>query len=152
MRRRVRYVTVLWCLLLAGCQADGLSSVDLMIAGGTVITMDDTRRLITDGAVVVDDGEIVAVEDRSLAESRYRADDLLDATGQIVLPGLSNTHTHALMVLLRGLADDVSATVVDGAVLMRGGVVQSVDADAILLEARQWADRVRAAVADAAAR
>ena len=38
----------------------------------------------------------------------YVGKDTLDARGQIVLPGLINTHTHAPMVLYRGLADDLA--------------------------------------------
>ena len=33
---------------------------------------------------------------------------MIDAAGQVVLPGLINTHTHAPMVLYRGLADDLA--------------------------------------------
>src|SRR6185369_9094089 len=40
--------------------------------------------------------------------ARFRARERLDATGEIVLPGLINTHTHAPMVLFRGLADDLA--------------------------------------------
>ena len=39
---------------------------------------------------------------------RFEARETIDAAGQIVLPGLVNTHTHAPMVLYRGLADDLT--------------------------------------------
>src|SRR4029077_8914925 len=41
-------------------------------------------------------------------QSRYRAARTIDARSEIVLPGLINTHTHAAMVMYRGLADDLA--------------------------------------------
>src|SRR4029077_10344633 len=41
-------------------------------------------------------------------QSRYRAARTIDARSEIVLPGLINTHTHAPMVMFRGLADDLA--------------------------------------------
>ena len=38
----------------------------------------------------------------------FTATESVDANGQVVLPGLINTHTHAPMVLYRGLADDLA--------------------------------------------
>ena len=35
-------------------------------------------------------------------------DNIIDATGKILLPGFVNTHTHLSMTLFRGLADDLS--------------------------------------------
>jgi 5-methylthioadenosine/S-adenosylhomocysteine deaminase len=81
--------------------------VDLLIAGGTVVTMDRDDRVIDDGAVAMSRGRIVAVgETRSLLR-RVRAHRTISAQGKAVLPGLINAHTHAPMTLFRGLADDL---------------------------------------------
>src|SRR4029079_12043583 len=40
--------------------------------------------------------------------AKYDAAERVDVRGQVVLPGLINTHTHAPMVLFRGLADDLA--------------------------------------------
>ena len=40
-------------------------------------------------------------------DAAYRGRDVLDASGGLVIPGLINAHTHAPMVLFRGVADDL---------------------------------------------
>jgi 5-methylthioadenosine/S-adenosylhomocysteine deaminase len=82
--------------------------VDLLITGGTVVTMDAQRRVIEDGAVAVRGDSIVAVGARVEIESRFEAPRTIDARGALVMPGLINGHAHAAMSLFRGLADDLS--------------------------------------------
>jgi 5-methylthioadenosine/S-adenosylhomocysteine deaminase len=82
--------------------------VDLLVSGGTVVTMDGARRIIEDGAVAIRGDAIVAVGPRAEIEEKYRAARRVDARGRIVLPGLINTHGHAPMTLMRGLADDLT--------------------------------------------
>jgi 5-methylthioadenosine/S-adenosylhomocysteine deaminase len=82
--------------------------VDLLVSGGTVITMDAGKRVIEDGAVAVRGDTIVAVGPRQEIESRYEAARTVAAQGKIVMPGLINSHAHAAMSLFRGLADDLS--------------------------------------------
>jgi 5-methylthioadenosine/S-adenosylhomocysteine deaminase len=79
--------------------------VDLVVSGGTVVTMNGAGQVIPNGAVVIDDGRIEAVGAADDIARLYDG-ERIDARGQIVLPGLINTHTHAPMVLFRGLADD----------------------------------------------
>lgn len=81
--------------------------VDLLVLGGTVITMDQTRRVIEDGGIAVSQGRIVALGSRADIESRYTSRLKVVATGKVVTPGLINGHTHVPMVLFRGLADDL---------------------------------------------
>jgi len=66
---------------------------DLLISGGTIITMDATRRVIPDGAVLVAGGRIQAVGPR--AELPSQAAHVIDATGKVVMPGLIDSHGHA---------------------------------------------------------
>lgn len=82
-------------------------SVDLIVSGGTVVTMDESRRVIEDGAVAVEGGRIVAVGKRSDIVRRYAAREVIDARGRAVIPGLINGHTHVPMTLFRGIADDL---------------------------------------------
>ncbi|MCU6225365.1 amidohydrolase, partial [Morganella morganii] len=58
------------------------------------------------GTVVVSDGKIVAVGGPELT-AKYQAKKVLDVNGDIVMPGLINTHTHGSMTVFRSLGDDV---------------------------------------------
>ena len=92
---------------VANAQQQRRESVDLIVRGGTVVTMDGARRIIDDGAVVVKSGRIVAVGKRAELEGKYAAREPVDASGKMVVPGLINGHTHVPMTLFRGLADDL---------------------------------------------
>jgi 5-methylthioadenosine/S-adenosylhomocysteine deaminase len=82
--------------------------VSLVIHNGTVVTVDGSKRVIENGAVAVDGPDIVAVDTDEAIRRQFRGTDTLDAAGQVIMPGLVNTHTHAPMVLFRGLADDLA--------------------------------------------
>ena len=81
--------------------------VDLLVLGGTVVTMDQARRVIDDGGIAVSQGRIVAIGPRADIESRYTSRQQVIASGKVITPGLINGHTHVPMVLFRGLADDL---------------------------------------------
>jgi cytosine/adenosine deaminase-related metal-dependent hydrolase len=81
-------------------------SVDLIVKNATVITMNPERDVIQQGFVAVTGNKISAVNDSSHL-SDFEAETVIDAEGDIVLPGLINTHTHVSMTLFRSLADDV---------------------------------------------
>ena len=83
-------------------------AITLIVSGGTVVTQDASHRTLAPGAVAIDGDQIVDVDTPSAIAARYTAAQTIDATGQIVLPGLINTHGHAPMVLYRGLADDLA--------------------------------------------
>src|ERR1700722_12361060 len=82
--------------------------VDLLVTGGTVVTMDGQRRVIEDGAIAIRGDSIVAVGPRAEIENKFEAVQTIDAHGALVLPGLINGHAHAAMSLFRGLADDLA--------------------------------------------
>ena len=83
-------------------------AASIVITGGTVITEDDQRRVLAPGALAITGTDIVAVGTPEEIAGRFRAAQTIDATGQVVLPGLINTHTHAPMVLYRGLGNDLN--------------------------------------------
>jgi 5-methylthioadenosine/S-adenosylhomocysteine deaminase len=82
--------------------------VSLIVTGGTVVTVDAAGRVLAPGAVAIEGRDIVAVDTPGAIAGRFTAAERIDTTGQVVMPGLVNTHTHAPMVLYRGLADDLA--------------------------------------------
>src|SRR5215217_7443294 len=80
---------------------------DLLVLGGTIVTMDQTRRIIEDGGIAISNGRIAAIGSRAEIERGYTSRQRVNATGKVITPGLINGHTHVPMVLFRGLADDL---------------------------------------------
>ena len=98
-------------VVLSGQQRASQSptSVDLLITGGAVVTMDGERRIFDNGFVAIRGERIVAVGDvAELKAKNFSAKQTIDARGKVVLPGLVNTHGHIPMVLFRGIADDLN--------------------------------------------
>jgi 5-methylthioadenosine/S-adenosylhomocysteine deaminase len=81
--------------------------VGMIVAGGAVVTVDGKRNIYNPGSVAIDGTNIVGVGSAADIAARFKAKEQIDAAGSIVIPGLINAHTHAPMVLYRGLADDL---------------------------------------------
>jgi len=94
-------------LLLSSCSTPR-QDADWIWSAGFVLTMDPSRRILEDGAVVVRGERIVAVGRRADLERSYRAARRIHVSEAVIAPGLINAHTHAAMSLLRGLADDLA--------------------------------------------
>ena len=73
----------------------------LLIKNATVITLDAGNRIFN-GDVLIADGRIAAFDASS------KADEVLDATGRVLLPGFVQTHIHLCQTLFRGAADDLA--------------------------------------------
>jgi len=73
-----------------------------------IVTMDDHRREIADGGLFIRDGFIEQVG--QAAELPDQADEILDLSGHLLLPGLINTHHHFYQTLTRAVpaAQDVN--------------------------------------------
>ena len=108
--RKVELISTISCIVafLFPSTAYAQAKEDLLVTGGTVVTMDAQRRVIEDGAVAIRGDSILAVGPRAEIENRFEAAQTIDAHGALILPGLINGHAHAAMSLFRGLADDLA--------------------------------------------
>ncbi|MDE0092894.1 MAG: amidohydrolase [Gammaproteobacteria bacterium] len=84
------------------------TSVDSIVYGDFVATMDSENPVIENGAVAIDQGCFCAVGSKRDVEARFTSTTKFSGKDRILLPGLINGHTHATMTLFRGYADDLS--------------------------------------------
>lgn len=79
----------------------------ILIENGTVLTVNPNDDVIAEGFLFIEDDHIEAVgEGKASGSYQQQADEIIDAAGQIVMPGLVNSHVHLQQSLVRGLADD----------------------------------------------
>ncbi|NOX40922.1 MAG: amidohydrolase [Alphaproteobacteria bacterium] len=81
----------------------------LIITNAQIVTCDKDHHVIASGALVVQAGRIcwVGLSDKLPASWRDGAHQLMDADGDIVMPGLINMHAHCGDSLFRGLVEDL---------------------------------------------
>lgn len=83
-------------------------SIDLIVRGRWVLTMDEAGpEIIKDGAIAVHDGLIVELGPDADILARYSAHEVVGGPERAIMPGMTNSHTHSPMSLLRGIADDL---------------------------------------------
>jgi cytosine/adenosine deaminase-related metal-dependent hydrolase len=77
----------------------------MIYSNATIITMNPERQIINQGAVVVKGNAIVEVgKSRDLVE-KYPAEPQTDCNGNILMPGLIDTHVHMGQCMLRGISE-----------------------------------------------
>ena len=87
-------------------RSEGLQPVDILIAGGTVITMDADRRVLEDAAIAIVGDRIEAVGPTADLEARFAPKQVIDASRNVVMPGLIDGHGHAGHGLVKSLGTD----------------------------------------------
>ena len=78
-------------------------SQSILIKGGTIVTMDANDSVVR-GDLLIRDGRIAEIDEKIGSD----ADETIDATGGVVLPGFVQTHIHLCQTLFRGAADDLA--------------------------------------------
>jgi 5-methylthioadenosine/S-adenosylhomocysteine deaminase len=76
-----------------------------LIANGYVVTVDPARSVFAGGYVAVDGARIAAVGPSEQTPPAHEFEEVIDAKGCIVVPGLINMHQHHWYTLFKGLAD-----------------------------------------------
>src|SRR5437667_5965350 len=80
----------------------------MLFTNATIITMNPTRDIITDGAIAIQDNRIAAIDKTATLQAQYHDEEVIDVKGKLILPGLIDTHVHVAQALIRGCADDMA--------------------------------------------
>ncbi|KAF2839995.1 atrazine chlorohydrolase/guanine deaminase [Patellaria atrata CBS 101060] len=73
----------------------------------TIITVNPSREIITDGAILVRGNLIEDIGKADILLQKYPDEEVTNLTDRIIIPGLVNAHMHTAQTLLRGAADDL---------------------------------------------
>lgn len=84
-----------------------MNRVEQILHPDWVLPIEPAGEVLTAHSIAIDAGRIAAIAPRADIEAAYQAANSKELPGQVIMPGLVNTHTHAAMTLLRGYADDL---------------------------------------------
>lgn len=133
MLRPIAVSLAAFSLAACGSGAGDRERVDILITGGTVITMDSSRRVLENGAVAISGDSIVAIGPSADLASRYAARETIDADKKIVMPGLIDGHGHAGHGLVKSMGMDTEEWYpATEAIYARGSTVDFWRAEALL--------------------
>jgi 5-methylthioadenosine/S-adenosylhomocysteine deaminase len=105
---RLPMIALILAATVAAAAQPARRPVSLVVTAGTVITENAAHQVLSPGAIAIDGSAIIAVDTPAAIAARYQPAEMIAAGAEVVLPGLINTHTHAPMVMFRGLADDLA--------------------------------------------
>jgi 5-methylthioadenosine/S-adenosylhomocysteine deaminase len=83
-----------------------------LLLADTILTMNGRGDVLRDAGVLIEDGRIVAVDQRERFEQAEA--ERVDLGRRLLMPGLINAHTHTPMTLFRGLAEGYSLLTLEG--------------------------------------
>jgi cytosine/adenosine deaminase-related metal-dependent hydrolase len=79
----------------------------MIFENATIITMNPKREIIADGAVAVTGSAIAAVGKTKDLIDKYPDKKRFNCNGNVLMPGLIDTHVHLAQAMIRGCADDL---------------------------------------------
>jgi cytosine/adenosine deaminase-related metal-dependent hydrolase len=89
-------------------QTSGTSNSSRLFIHATIITVNNLREIVLDGALHIQGSRIAAIDKTdTLIANIDDLTEIIDCTNKIIIPGLINTHAHLAQSLLRGLAEDL---------------------------------------------
>ena len=103
---RLIFSGLLIALTLPKLQMAATDNADFIIHARYVVTMDQQHRVLTPGAVAIVANRIAAVGTPAEVSARFTSKHTIERPNSLLMPGMIDTHTHAPMSLLRGIADD----------------------------------------------
>ena len=81
---------------------------NIVLTHATVVTMNKQRKIVRDGAVIIEGNKIVDVGKTSEIKKKHAIDAEINCENKLVLPGFVDCHVHLAQALIRGCADDLS--------------------------------------------
>ncbi|MCH2096426.1 MAG: amidohydrolase family protein [Rhodobacteraceae bacterium] len=79
---------------------------DMIVAGGTLLTSDPELPYLEKGWIIISGGRIIGIQDCA-PDKLHPSTQVIDASGHVVTPGFVNVHTHAILSMVRGVAEDM---------------------------------------------
>jgi len=79
----------------------------MLFENATIITMNPKREIIANGAVAVTGRDIVEVGKTNDLLEKYPSKKRFNCDGNVLMPGLIDTHVHLAQAMIRGCADDL---------------------------------------------
>ncbi|PTN10779.1 TRZ/ATZ family hydrolase [Nitrosomonas aestuarii] len=81
--------------------------IDTLIEARWIIPVDAQQSVLNHHAIAINQGKVIGIQPINNAHSRFKAREIIALNNHALIPGLINLHTHAAMILMRGLADDL---------------------------------------------
>ncbi len=75
---------------------------DIILKNGFIVTMDQQRPILEEGAIAVEDGKIIDIGETARIAKEHTADKIIDARGKVVMPGMINGHDHFEQSFMKG--------------------------------------------------
>lgn len=76
----------------------------LLVGNGLLLTLGQQNKVISNGAVAIENNLIAEVGDTSTLNNKYPQARFIDAQGKVIMPGMTNTHMHLYSTFARGMA------------------------------------------------
>ena len=80
--------------------------VDYIFSNGTIITMDNERRVLKNSSVVVDYGKIIYIGSKEEVDKKFKANKVIDCEYKVIMPGFVDAHGHAGHTFFRFVVKD----------------------------------------------
>ena len=80
-----------------------------LLTRASVLTGKQNDKVLTNGAIAIDNDKIIDVGDSDILESKYQNFDKHVLTNRLIIPGLINNHTHTVLNVLRGAIENAGS-------------------------------------------